>query len=369
MIKVTLRSKPISKGRKTIYLDFYPAITHPDTGKPTRREFLGMYIVDKPKTTGDKQLNKDTLAIAEGIRARRQLAVHQEAFGFLSTRKRNACFVRYFEQLANKRSGSNRNNWRCSLLYLKDFTGGTLRFTDLTAQKCREFKEYMSKAKSQRNDEPLALNSSAGYFNKFKAALRQAYKDEYISIDLDAQIDRIKGKESHREYLTQEELTAVAEADCAVPVLKKAGLFAALTGLRFSDIHKLTWGELRYRQGDGYSIQFRQKKTQGAEFLPIADMAVELLGGPGQPDELVFAGLNYAAHCGRVLKQWIANAGKTKKFGFHCFRHTYATLQLTMGTDLFTTSKMMTHSSVTPTQIYAKVVDSKKREAANKMHL
>src|SRR5438128_768047 len=119
MIKVTLRSKPISKGRKTLYLDFYPAIMHPDTGKLTRREFLGMYIVDKPKTSVDKQLNKDTLAIADGIRAKRQLAVHQEAYGFLSTKKRDACFVRYFEQLANKRSGSKRNNWLCSLLYLK----------------------------------------------------------------------------------------------------------------------------------------------------------------------------------------------------------------------------------------------------------
>jgi hypothetical protein len=46
--KVTLRKKGISKGRKSLYLDFYPPILHPKTGEPTRREFLGMYIfIDK----------------------------------------------------------------------------------------------------------------------------------------------------------------------------------------------------------------------------------------------------------------------------------------------------------------------------------
>ena len=55
-IKVTLRDKPISKGRKSLYLDFYPPISHPETGKPTRREFLGLYTFEKPKTSTDKHL-------------------------------------------------------------------------------------------------------------------------------------------------------------------------------------------------------------------------------------------------------------------------------------------------------------------------
>ena len=48
--KVTLRQKKISKGRQSLYLDFYPAIPHPETGEPTRREFLGLYIFDSTKT-------------------------------------------------------------------------------------------------------------------------------------------------------------------------------------------------------------------------------------------------------------------------------------------------------------------------------
>ena len=49
----------------------------------------------------------------------------------------------------------------------------------------------------------------------------------------------------------------------------------------------------------------------------------------------------------------------------HCFRHTYATLQLSNGTDLFTVSKMLGHTNVRTTQRYTKVVDEKKENAAD----
>ena len=64
-IKVTLREKKISKGRKTLYLDFYPAIPHPETGKPTRREFLNMYVFEKANNPFDKKHNNETIAIAK----------------------------------------------------------------------------------------------------------------------------------------------------------------------------------------------------------------------------------------------------------------------------------------------------------------
>ena len=60
-IKVKLRQKPISRNRQSLYLDFYPAIPHPETGEPTRREFLGLYLFDKAKNSIDKQHNKETL--------------------------------------------------------------------------------------------------------------------------------------------------------------------------------------------------------------------------------------------------------------------------------------------------------------------
>lgn len=54
---------------------------------------------------------------------------------------------------------------------------------------------------------------------------------------------------------------------------------------------------------------------------------------------------------------------------FHCFRHTYATLQIAAGTDIFTVSKILTHKNVATTQIYAELVSEKKRETVDKISL
>ena len=54
---------------------------------------------------------------------------------------------------------------------------------------------------------------------------------------------------------------------------------------------------------------------------------------------------------------------------FHTARHTYATLQIAAGTDIFTVSKMLTHKNVATTQIYAELVSEKKRETVDKISL
>ena len=69
------------------------------------------------------------------------------------------------------------------------------------------------------------------------------------------------------------------------------------------------------------------------------------------------------------MKKWIAKAGIHKNITFHCFRHTFATLQLANGTDIYTVSKMLGHTNVNTTQIYAKVIDKNKIKAAEVIKL
>ena len=71
----------------------------------------------------------------------------------------------------------------------------------------------------------------------------------------------------------------------------------------------------------------------------------------------------------KKYKEWIMKAGISKTITFHCARHTYATLQLTLGADIFTVSKMLGHKDLKTTQIYAKIVDDTKRKAADKIKL
>jgi integrase len=375
--KVTLRKKKISKGRLSLYLDFYPAIPHPETGEPTRREFLGLYIFEKPKTPTDKQHNAETLQIGESIRQKRENFLNKpeiySEYEKEQLRKKELgeqCFIEYFRKLANKRKASNHDNWVSALNYIEAFTNGKLKFADLNERFLEDFKEYLLTTKSKRSYKTtLSQNSAVSYFNKVKAALKQAYKDGLLQTDLNAKVSPIKAAETRREYLTIEELNKLVKTPCNNDLLKRAALFSALTGLRFSDIQKMVWGEIEYIEGQGYFLNFSQKKTNGIEYYPISEQAFKLLGERKEPTAKVFEGLTYSAYHNKHLFQWIGAAGITKNITFHCFRHTFATLQLSHGTDIYTVSKMLGHRELKTTQIYAKIVDDTKRKAADKIKL
>lgn len=375
--KVKLRQKSISKNRKSLYLDFYPAIKHPETGEPTRREFLGLYLFDKAKAAIDKQHNKETFQTAEQVRQKRDNELNKpeiytgyEREQLKIREKGEKNFVEYFKSLADKRKASNHDNWISAYHYLESFTNGNLKFSDLNETFCNEFREYLLTRKSNKSSKvTLSQNSCVSYFNKLKATLKQAYKDGYLQTDLNRKIDPVKQAETQRNFLTLEELNSLVKADCKNPLIKRAALFSSLTGLRFSDIQKLVWGELEFIEGNGYFIQFKQQKTKGVEMMPISDQAFSLLGERREPTEKVFEGLEYSAYHNKHLYQWIGAAGITKEITFHCFRHTFATLQLSNGTDIYTVSKMLGHRELKTTQVYAKIIDKTKRDAANKITL
>ena len=400
MTKVKLRTKAISGNRLSLYLDFYPPVLNIKTGVLTRREFLALYLYSPIKVITRK--NKDgslrevhvyhsdatinstyethnlqTLQVAKQIEARRQNALNKpevyndfEKEQLKIKEKGKQDFVEYFQKLTNKKKGSNYDSWMSALNYFKSFGNGSVPISKLNESFCEDFKEYLLTARSRRSSKAsLAKNSALAYFNKFKAALKQAYKDGLLQTDLNAKVSPIKESETHRKFLTIEEVNKLAKAECSLPVLKQAALFSALTGLRFSDIEKMIWGELEYISGQGYFIHFRQEKSEGIEVMPISDQAYKLLGVPKAPNEKVFAGLVYSAWTNSHLFKWLVAAGITKDITFHSFRHTYATLQLSNGTDIYTVSKMLGHRNLKTTQVYAHIIDKSKRDAANKIQL
>jgi len=367
-MKVTLRAKKISKERKSLYLDFYPAITNPETGKLTRREFLGIHISNNPKSEIDKQSNKENLQLAEGIKAKRQIDLQNEKYGFLTTKKYEGNFIEYFKEDCEKRTGKNRSNWLYAVAYLEKYTKGNLKFKDINVKFCNDYRDYLIGAKS-KDGKQIAQNTAELYFSKFRATLKNAFMNDLLETNVRDKIENIKKAETQRNFLSVDELNKLVKADCKMPVLKNAALFSALSGLRFSDINNLIWGEVQHDIENGYYLQFRQKKTKGVEMLPISEQAYSLLGERKELNDKVFNGLYYSPYTNLILKLWLTNAGITKEITFHCFRHTFATLQLSKGTDIYTVSKMLGHRDLKTTQIYAKIIDKTKREAANKIQL
>lgn len=90
--KVTVRKRPIKNSQLSLYLDFYPPIRHPKTGRPTRREYLGIYIYANPTEKFETEFNKAMLRNAELIKCRRTEAILNEEFGFLDRNRGKESF-------------------------------------------------------------------------------------------------------------------------------------------------------------------------------------------------------------------------------------------------------------------------------------
>lgn len=377
MIKVTVRNKPLTDKRKlSLYLDFYPAILK--DGKETRREFIKTYIYAKPKSDQEKQHNREKLSFAEALRLRRENEVNKPEI-YANHEKEllrrqeigSRSFKEYFLKLARKRKTSNYKTWLTSIDYLNAFHPYEITFKDLTVNFIESFRDYLLSAPSIRSKKSkISRNTASSYYLKFKAALKQAYKDGLIESDLGSRVEAIKVEDSNREFLTIEELNSLVHTPCVDPLMKKAALFSALTGLRFSDIKGLRIAQV-VKTDLGYYLEFTQQKTGKFERQPISDQAYKMLnlkeGSRG--NDLVFDGLKYSAYNNKFLAQWIGAAGITKNITFHNFRHTFATLQLHYGTDIYTVSKLLGHKSLKTTQIYTKVLDQAKQEAVNKIKL
>ncbi|WP_219921559.1 site-specific integrase [Rufibacter sp. XAAS-G3-1] len=366
--KVKLRTKAMLNNRESVRLDYYPPIPNPETGKLTRFEYTGLYYFTKPRTVLERTHNKETKALAENLRAQRQLEVQAGQLGFLTAKDLHADFIAFFRDLKEKRDGTTQGNWTGTLNYLVKFFGMTKPMKELSAKDCEAFREFLLTYRGPKEeDASLSQNTAGSYYGKFKSALKLAFKEGHLLKDLDKDTKNIKAEETEREFLTLEELKVLASTPCKNTLLRKAALFSALTGLRYSDIEKLTWPEIQHSQADGYSIRFRQKKTKGTETLPISEEAVSLLGERSSGN--VFEGLSYSRTLLKNLKTWVEESGIPKHITFHCFRHTYATLQISMGTDLYTVSKLLGHRDLKTTQVYAKVMDKAKQEAAGKIKL
>ena len=345
---VKLRKRKTRTGLSSLYLDTYV------DGKRTY-EYLRLYLVPE-RTREDKRKNKETLQLAEAIRAKRVVEYHEGRYGFDKREQDKVLLFDYFEAQTEGQKRKTSDSWYNCLQHIKRYERRTdITFAEVTSEWVQGFKEYLEEQK-------LAQNSKALYFAKLRACINKAYRDGIITDNPLKRVGSIKLEESKREYLTIEEVQRLVETDCDSEVVKRAFLFSCLTGLRKSDIMQLQWGDV-HKEGDYTRITFRQRKTGGQEYLDITHEARELMGEEQGAEELVFAPFPAVSTISAVIKAWTARAGIRKHITFHSARHTFATMMLTLGTDLYTVSKLLGHKDIKTTEIYAKIVDKGKQEA------
>lgn len=195
------------------------------------------------------------------------------------------------------------------------------------------------------------------------------------------QAQRVKLKKKTPHYLTLEQLELLAKYSKGIPKqLQLAFYFSCFAGLRWSDCSRLKWSQIVRQKMDGRDVTVlgaKQLKTEHQTYIPLSEQALEILNAckelQTEKSPYVFPDL-YEPECERVkqsagqfqMKQWRKQAG-LEKLHFHLSRHTFATLTLSQGADLYTVSKLLGHTDIKHTMVYAHVVDKLKLDAVARL--
>ncbi len=364
---VRIRTKKLADGSESYYLDIYV------DGIRTY-EFLKLYRL--PETNPRiREQNRATYAAVEAIKSKRILEIINGKAGLRNVRVRSKILMLDWMQIF-LRDQERRGVRGVSLLktVIRILTiydqKKKVRMRDINKMWCRKFLDWLRNVYKTRLGKPLTPKSQADYVCYFSTALNAAVRSEIISenpfLALESH-ERIKVPDSRREFLTIDEIKKLIDTDCPREDVKRAYLFSCYCGLRLSDVYGLRWKDLS-KDGEQWRASVIMQKTTTPIFLPLSNQAMKWL--PDRPedakdDDKVFAGLCSDVQINKILKDWTKAAGITKHITFHTSRHTFATMMLTLGADLYVTSKLLGHANVETTQIYAKIVDSKKVDAVN----
>lgn len=372
--------KPLSSGNKTIYLRI------PMKDRDAYQfENLGLYLVPE-NTVAAKKQNKKTLKKAETIRVQRTVEYLNGKVTKKPDKQRNVLLIDWMDEFAKRKrtlgqSKSNAVTVNNVKLHLMKFTKRKTTIRQVDKDFCENFLLYLANGKTigtdnpktgQHHEKPMAKSTARLYFNTFVTALNEAVREGFID---DNPANRLKREEkrpirtegNNRGHLDIDEVKSLVLSPCSNEQVKKAFLFACFCGLRLSDIKDLRWKDIKKKK-DGYVISKIQIKTRQEINLPLSSNALKWLPEKkNKNDRRTVFDLPSHFTINRIVKRWAKDTGINKNVTFHISRHTFATTLLTLGADIYTTSKLLGHQNIRTTQIYAEIVDKKKQEAVTLM--
>ena len=361
---VKLRSRKLANGAESLYLDIYSdGVRH--------YEFLKMYLLPEINAT-IKEQNKATLSAAEVIKAQRVVELNRSRAGIPFKKKGKKITLKewlkkYLEIKKDKETGTVNKLGSVVKLILRYDTKGSIPLSYINKEWAKGFINWLQFKYRKENGKLLSQGSRIFYISQLSAILNSAVRNDLMTenpFSALANSERIKKPESQIQYLTLEELNRLIGQKCRNKLVKQAYIFSCYSGLRISDIYRLRPEDIKSNNGDTM-LSITMKKTSKPIYIPLSQKALAWL--PEKSKNLFFEELPTLPTINAILKEWSKKACINKKITFHTARHTFGTLMVTAGVDLYTVSKLMGHTDVRTTQIYAKVVDTKKIEAVKKI--
>ncbi len=361
---IRLRMKELRSGCRSLYLDTYR------DGQRTY-EYLKMYLV--PETDDDaRRQNRATLAAANKIKADRIIALTNGEAGIKPAKDgRKMLLLDWMQHYRDRQARLGRKDGRqieTAIRILQMYAGTKVTMDRVDKRFCQGYIDFLL-TEYKPNGRNLMASTAHNYYRVLNGALNAAVREDLIRLNPFTHIsstEKIHAPESHREYMTIDEVRRLIDTPMKRhEEVKAAYLFSCFCGLRMSDIIGLKWGNV-FRDGEQVRLEITMQKTKAPIYLPLSPEALRWMPERNgkRPHDPVFC-LPPPSIINILIKPWARAAGISKHFTFHTARHTFATMMLTLGADLYTTSKLLGHADVRMTQVYARIVNRKKDEAVN----
>ncbi len=360
---VHLRTKKIAQGRESIFLDIVKDGVR-------RKEYLGLYLVPE-KTRGDKVANRATMKTAEEIRAKRIVELLEDKLPFAGKSAGKVNLLEWLEEQRLYYFDHDNMNYsktiRNLIHHISQFAPKTVTMKDVTPAFVRRFLEYLRGDGVNKYGGRLCEETIYTYFTVLSILMNKAVRLDLIAANPFhklSQAEKPQRRTKKKEYLTLDEVKRMAAAECDDWRVKHAFLFCCFTGLRYVDVSRLKWKHIVEVEKGVYQIELVQQKTKEPVYVPLSANALKWLPERGYDgkENYIFK-FRDRSIIYDYLNKWAEAAGIEKHVTFHMSRHTCATLLLYYGTDLYTVSKILGHTSIKTTQVYAKVADEMKRKA------
>lgn len=264
-----------------------------------------------------------------------------------------------FEKMVGiTRQSSTLYKYRYVCNHLQNFIMSHMQTTDLPLRKVDrefiyDFHRYLSV------EAGCNVNTARTYLTAFKHILMLAVTQGEIPINPFTGY-QLHSESSQRCFLMKEELRSMANElprNDMESIVLEAFLFSCFTGLAYADIKRITYDDV-VKIGEQWHIVIRRKKTRTSVDVPLLQLPLRILQKRySRNNNAPIFSLPTNCWCNKLIKSIASRAGITKRVTFHTARHTFATtVTLAYGVPIEIVSRMLGHTDIKTTQIYAKVL-------------
>ena len=286
-----------------------------------------------------------------------QLMIDEKPFSweeldrFLEKKATGGSFIKFVEEYATTRKDikdSTRKNHLKLVNALRQYKK-IVSFDDLTKYNILDYDRWLHSHKEYKQA------TIASYHKFLKIYVNEALRRELISVNpyLGIKIDR--GRSALRKYLTEEELSMVESVDLKTDSLNKVRdlfVFQCYTGLAYADLSKFDFRKVINRSGR-YVLHDTRQKTGEEFYIVLLSKAIDILKKYNYVLPVI-TNQQYNLRL-KLVSQYV---GIDKELTSHMGRHTYGTMCINSGIKIEVLAKMMGHTDIKTTQIYAKMVNT-----------